>query len=765
VATRVESVDAVCVVLLVALGTLSGFLASGRPTGFTVSDAAVRGALAAIACLAASKARPFALVLMAGAGLALCLLLGSGLLIDLLAGASLLAASTSTFDRHQGIFGAAAAAAEVTVHLRLPQQSHSMVVTGSVVAIVLPTVLSGYLRSCPQARRRVNAGVAVAGGVTVVLATGFGIAVLQTRADISAGVRAAEGGLAAAHRGERDQAITDLNQAATSLRRAHRDLAAWWSQPGRAVPVLGQQVTAALVLTVEGAKVSDAGAKAASALNVKNLTLRDGVIDLATIEALNSPMNRLVAALAHARTAAASSRSPWLLPPIHNRLQTFLTTAASAQQTTSTSLDAIRVAPDLLGAHGPRHYFVVFTTPAESRGMGGFIGDWAELTAVQGRISLTRVATIGQLIADPDPRVLTGLTEYQARYGGFAPEVFLRDLGYSPDFPTDAQVMEQLYPQAGGEPVQGVISLDPYAMAALLQMTGPIDVPGYGQTLTATNAADILLSQQYLSLPDKTQRDDFLGALAQATFSKLLNSRLLSFAEMAQAVGPAAQGRRLMINSQFPAEEAVLSSLGVAGAFPSSGDGDFVGLITQNSANNKIDVFLHRALQYQVSLDPATHALSATATITLTNSAPTSGLPDVVIGNTDPAIPVGANRVYLSFYSTDKLKGADLDGSSTSMDTQRELGRWVYSTFITIPSGQSATLTLDLSGSIATPDRYQLGIATHPLSTPDEDVVSVQLPPGDSFTRSSGLLLSGNRGHATLEPLTNLTLSATVASR
>jgi hypothetical protein len=59
---------------------------------------------------------------------------------------------------------------------------------------------------------------------------------------------------------------------------------------------------------------------------------------------------------------------------------------------------AVQVAPDMLGGSGPRHYFVAFTTPAEARGLGGFMGNWAEITFDNGVITVTRVGRTGDLI-------------------------------------------------------------------------------------------------------------------------------------------------------------------------------------------------------------------------------------------------------------------------------------------------------------------------------------------------------------------------------
>ena len=46
------------------------------------------------------------------------------------------------------------------------------------------------------------------------------------------------------------------------------------------------------------------------------------------------------------------------------------------------------MAPAMLGADGPRTYLMLFTTPSESRGLGGFVGSYAELQIADGQLTL-----------------------------------------------------------------------------------------------------------------------------------------------------------------------------------------------------------------------------------------------------------------------------------------------------------------------------------------------------------------------------------------
>src|SRR5690606_33245436 len=124
----------------------------------------------------------------------------------------------------------------------------------------------------------------------------------------------------------------------------------------------------------------------------------------------------------------------------------------------------------------------------------------AELLARDGRVSLADSGPIKDLITHGEfgERTLSGPAEYLSRYGRFQTADYIQDVPYSPHFPYNADVLAQLYPQAGGNPVDGVIAIDPVGLSALLQLTGPVDVEGHDEPLTSENAADFLLREQYL---------------------------------------------------------------------------------------------------------------------------------------------------------------------------------------------------------------------------------------------------------------------------
>ena len=169
---------------------------------------------------------------------------------------------------------------------------------------------------------------------------------------------------------------------------------------------------------------------------------------------------------------------------------------------------------------------------------------------------------------------------------------------------------------------------------------------------------------------------------------------------------------------------------------------DLLALVTSNSGQNKIDVFLEREIDYDVTYDPGTGEVRSTATVVLRNGAPAEGLPEAVIGNNDQGLPLGTNRVWLSLYTPLGLEEARLDGRRVGVEYGREFGTGgepgyaVYGGFYTLPPGGSATLEFDLAGTVA-PGGYGLWVHHQPLVNPDRVHVDVTTVPGWRFLRSS----------------------------
>ncbi len=68
-----------------------------------------------------------------------------------------------------------------------------------------------------------------------------------------------------------------------------------------------------------------------------------------------------------------------------------------------TGYSAAQILPSMLGAEGPRNYFVAFQTNAEARGTGGLMGGSAIVRAENGQISVEKPESNLELELKYDP--------------------------------------------------------------------------------------------------------------------------------------------------------------------------------------------------------------------------------------------------------------------------------------------------------------------------------------------------------------------------
>ncbi|MGH9179903.1 MAG: DUF4012 domain-containing protein, partial [Acidimicrobiales bacterium] len=523
------------------------------------------------------------------------------------------------------------------------------------------------------------------------------------------------------------KAAEELDAAGEGFERAARSIGAWWARPAFALPVIGPHLRALGVVAATGTELADAGRQVATAFDLGGLRVQDGQVPLDRIVAVQEPLRDASAQVTAAVERLRRARSPWLAPPVGDRLDANLARLADADRSLRASRDVVAVLPKLLGAEGPRRWFLAIQTPSEARGAGGFIGNYGEITADDGRLALSRFGRIAELNTGGDPatRKLTGPEDVLARYERFDVATTWQNVTLSPDFPSVTKVIAGLYPQSGGRPVDGVIAVDPTGVAALLRLTGPLPVPPWPVPLTAKNAERILLYEQYERLP-KPERVDFLGEATRLLWERLTSGELPPVAKVLRSLGPAVGGKHILISAVDQPEDAVLERAGVNGRLAPAHGGDALAVITQNGNGNKIDWFLKRSVDYRPTYDRETGKVSARLTVTLDNGAPPAGAPDYVVGSLlQPPLPAGTNRLYLSVYTPLGLSGGRVNGNEVAMESETEAGRRVYSTYVDIPPQRRAVVELDLAGALRPGVAYRLALHSQPVVTPDR--VSVRL--------------------------------------
>jgi hypothetical protein len=654
--------------------------------------------------------------------------------------AALLLAFVGVWPRRPNpLLGALTGALAVQVVLRWPQMGFHGATALVAVAATGPCLVGAVRTLSAPARRRVRRCTFGVLALAIVLSIPAAVAALLAHSELSQGIAEADSALGSIGNGTTTSGAAQFQVASTDFASAASSTDSWWTAGARLVPVVSEQRQAVGRASAVARDVTATAALQAAGIHYEQLRYSDGQLNLGRVRALAGPIRVVDRQLTGAAAQLRSLQSGWLLQPVQSRLDQLDTKVFRAQASASLAARLVQVAPSLLGGDGVRHYFIAFMTPAEGRGLDGLIAAYGELTADQGRLTLTRSGDISQLNAAL-PRGgghLTGPADYLARYGAFHPQQFrFQDLSYAPDLPTVADVIQQLYPQAGGDHIDGVLALDPYGLAALIGLTGPLEVPGLGQ-LTSANTASELLEGQYFAFSTSQQKvaHDYDQDALRIEFHRLTTGSLPGPREVSGALDSDVRQGRIAFWSFDKVDQPVLFRLGLAGAFPAAGGHDLLAVTTQNAANNKIDVYLRRTVSDVVHYDPANGVVASRVTITLHNQAPAQGLPSEVIGSyPGSGLPPGTNETWLTLYSPLGLRTATVDGRTQGVNDTAELGVHAYSEYVDIPSEGSVTLTFDLVGVTTPGSGYTLNMHNQPMVLGDLDIVSLEPAPGWTVT-------------------------------
>jgi hypothetical protein len=698
-------------VLAIALIGAGGAVAAGcSPTGDSIVDAVLVG-LAVLGVVWAAASSPWwagvmaAIVAMVFAPSALLLAVGA-----LAAGGGLVVGLRG---RAEPWTRALVAALAVQVFARLGEVGGFGVSAAIAISTLFALTVVGLSRR-PRRDRRIAFGVAVALVVATVLALiGGGLAAASARDSVEDGVDRAQQAVDQLAEGDFDAARASFHDAAELLAEGDAALARPWTQPARLVPVVAQYRAAGTELVGSAADVTGQVASALDRIDPDALRVRNGAIDVSAVEALQQPMAELLNALDQLVVSVQSIDNPWLSRRLTDRLDELVVKVEDKRPKGDDLLQAVEQIPTLLGRDGLRRYFVAFTTPVEARGLGGFMGNWAEVTLDRGKIAVTKFGRHDDLNnTGAQPKTITGPADFLATWGdrgfrqpdgGGHPRIW-SDVTMSPQFPSVAQVISEMYPQSGGQQLDGVFAMDVYTIAALMQITGSVDVPSAGVSVTPENAAEFLLHDQYLQIQDTPQRVDALEIVAKTTIDRLLTSDLPGPVDMAELLAPYVSERRLMGWSPVPAEQAVMTTLGADGALPVPGTGDAAAVVVNNAGNSKIDYYLDGRISYDVTTGGDT-TVTATLTIDLTNSAPAEGEPNYVIGNS-ASLPNGTNYLYVTGYGALPIRSATVDGVTAPFRSSVEAGLNVASLFVQMPPGGGTTIVFQLDGQVADPAAF-----------------------------------------------------------
>jgi hypothetical protein len=542
-------------------------------------------------------------------------------------------------------------------------------------------------------------------------------------------------------------------EARFGLARSHADGAAGITRhPAAALadvlPVIGDDIDAIQTMGQGVARVADAASvlvDAAQAAGWDGTSLpgseEPGTVPLEPIRAAAPHLSRAATQMGEAKGILDGIDAAALLGPVGDAATTVreaVTRRASALRATARVAEIL---PGFLGGDEPRRYFVALQNLSAPRGTGGFLGLYGILAADNGSISLETFEHVARLGTVPPIRAPE---DVEARYSRFGGTTHFIAANYSPDFPTSAGVILEMWRRSGAPPLDGVIAADPVLMSYLLNAYGPVSTPAWPEPLIPQNVSTVLHRDTF-TLP-KAESDIAQEGIGEAFWAAVVDNPL-PIGGLIDPLTRAVRERHLQVFSVDPEEQDALLELGAAGQVDLTPNPLYV--VWQDATAARAGFFARKEAVHRVSLAADGSATVETEVI-LENGAP-DGPPSPLLGEGATGDPVGYFAAFVSVYLP---RGAA--GVETSVEpgvplgiVEKEFGHPVAVELLGAPPGERATMTVRYEAPGAVVRRggvweYRLGYLPQSALTPSGLEVEIAVPPGAEVVDASpGLRASG----------------------
>ncbi|PKM88968.1 hypothetical protein CVU83_00810 [Candidatus Falkowbacteria bacterium HGW-Falkowbacteria-2] len=296
-----------------------------------------------------------------------------------------------------------------------------------------------------------------------------------------------------------------------------------------------------------------------------------------------------------------------ILAPFNKRLSEIRSQLATGEILLTRSIPIMRLLPAFTGYPQEAHYLIMLQNNDELRPTGGFLGSYV-------RVDLADFGEIKQLVADDIYHLdmpSIGKVVYQAP----APitnylnveNLYLRDSNWSPDWPTSARLIQEMFAlesAAAGqiEPeLDGVLAITPDFVANLLRLTGPITVRG--ETYAPENMQALLQYNVEIAYKDEDitswDRKDIINDLIAELKNQLMHLPLSRYPELADVITKSISRGDILMYFANPGRQAVATSLGADGSIKQV-NGDYLMVVDANLAAFKSDAVMSKRISYSV---------------------------------------------------------------------------------------------------------------------------------------------------------------------
>jgi hypothetical protein len=228
------------------------------------------------------------------------------------------------------------------------------------------------------------------------------------------------------------------------------------------------------------------------------------------------------------------------------------------------------------------------------------------------------------------------------------PNQIWQSVNSTADFAWTGSTAAAMFYKATGVKVNDIIALDVPTMAALLNVTGPLSVPGIPEVLTSSNFSTVVLHDLYSAFPVGNQepRYSYLNSIATILLQRLKSDHHDQVAFL-RALAGEIPGRHLLLWSASPTVENAITQLGASGKVNLTMPKRTFTVGVESDVADKMDYYISLHENYSVSIHKNGSA-SVRTTVIEDNAAPAGQAPSYQLGPSNPyAVGEYVSNIYL----------------------------------------------------------------------------------------------------------------------
>ncbi len=456
----------------------------------------------------------------------------------------------------------------------------------------------------------------------------------------------------------------------------------------RTAEILSRSLTRILPIADNLSKISSENGK----LNFSDLADNDKIRFLQLIYQSEPELTGLKADLELALLNLEKIHRIGILWPVYQQISDIRQELNQATILMSRVSPLIKLLPALAGYPNNSHFLLILQNNDELRPTGGFIGVYGILESHNGNIvslksddsyHLDMPASLSNSWTLQAPAIIKKYLKVEKWY--------LRDANWSPDWPTSAKKINEIFQgenlaiKQPSESFTGIAAITPDLVADLIRLVGPISVKG--ADYNADNFQPLLQYNVEVAYKDQNisswDRKEIINELMAELENRLLKLPPKNWPELLKIIDKAIDSKSLQLYFANDSWEDLARNLGASGEVK-KWSGDYLLAVDSNLGAFKSDVVVKKNLSYTVTEDRG--GLSATVKLNYRHEGNFDWRTTRYRSYTRVYAPLGSYLVSLS--------GVDEKTADMSVENDTALNKTVFGFFFTVEPGTSREIII-----------------------------------------------------------------------